>query len=88
MNETNPVANDAAPAIDYLALDQLVEERFNNDKENLIMILQAIQAEYNYLPQPALAYLSEKIEIPLSHIYGGGHLLQHLQPGTPGEKHH
>jgi NADH-quinone oxidoreductase subunit E len=70
MNETNPMANDSTPAIDYLALDQLVEDRFNNDKENLIMILQAIQAQYNYLPRPALSYLSEKIEIPLSRIYG------------------
>ena len=70
MNETNPVAKDSTPAIDYLALDRLVEDRFNNDKENLIMILQAIQAQYNYLPRPALSYLSEKIEIPLSRIYG------------------
>ena len=70
MNERNPMANDSAPAIDYLALDRLVEERVNNDKENLIMILQAIQALYNYLPRPALAYLSEKIGIPLSRIYG------------------
>ncbi len=70
MNETHPILNDAPLAIDYLALDRLVEERFNNDKENLIMILQAIQAQYNYLPQPTLAYLSEKIEIPLSRIYG------------------
>ena len=70
MNETNPMANDSTPAIDYLALDQLVEDQFNNDKENLIMILQAIQAQYNYLPRPVLSYLSEKIEIPLSRIYG------------------
>ncbi len=70
MNETNPMANDSIEAIDYLALDRMVEERFNNDKENLIMILQAIQAQYNYLPPPALAYLSEKIEVPLSRIYG------------------
>jgi NADH:ubiquinone oxidoreductase subunit E len=70
MNETNPMANDSAEAIDYLALDRLVEDRFDNDKENLIMILQAIQAQYNYLPRPVLSYLSEKIEIPLSRIYG------------------
>lgn len=65
-----PPANDSIETIDYLALDRLVEDRFNNDKENLIMILQAIQKQYNYLPRPALAYLSEKIEIPLSRIYG------------------
>lgn len=70
MDETNPIANDSIEAIDYLALDRLVEDRFNNDKENLIMILQAIQAQYNYLPRPALAYLSEKIGVPLSRIYG------------------
>ena len=70
MNETQPTENNAAPAIDYQALDEMVEERFGNDKENLIMILQAIQAEYNYLPRPVLAYLAEKIGIPLSRIYG------------------
>ena len=70
MNETQPTKNNAAPAIDYLALDKMVEEKFGNDKENLIMILQAIQAEYNYLPRPVLAYLAEKIGIPLSRIYG------------------
>jgi len=70
MNETNATENNAVLAIDYLALDRMVEDRFDNDKENLIMILQAIQAQYNYLPRPALAYLSEKIEIPLSRIYG------------------
>jgi len=70
MKETNLTANDTALAVDYLALDRMVEERFDNEKENLIMILQAIQAQYNYLPKPILAYLSEKMEIPLSRIYG------------------
>lgn len=70
MTQTQPIQNDAETAIDFLALDRLVEDRFNGDKENLIMILQAIQAQYNYLPRPALAYLSEKIGVPLSRIYG------------------
>ena len=30
-------------AIDYMELDKIIEEEFGNDKENLIMILQAIQ---------------------------------------------
>jgi NADH:ubiquinone oxidoreductase subunit E len=34
------------------------------------MMLQAIQRRYNYLPEPALKYLSEKIDIPLTEIYG------------------
>ncbi|MCG6880287.1 MAG: NAD(P)H-dependent oxidoreductase subunit E [Deltaproteobacteria bacterium] len=70
MNRTHKTENNTAPAIDYLALDQMMEEKFNNDKENLIMILQAVQSQFNYLPRPVLAYLSEKIGIPLSRIYG------------------
>lgn len=56
--------------IDYLELDRIIEEDFNNDKENLIMMLQEIQRRYNYLPTPALTYLSTSIGIPISQIYG------------------
>jgi NADH:ubiquinone oxidoreductase subunit E len=56
--------------IDYLELDRIIEEDFNNDKENLIMMLQEIQRRYNYLPTPALTYLSTSIGVPLSQIYG------------------
>jgi NADH-quinone oxidoreductase subunit E len=56
--------------IDYMALDDIIENKFNNDKENLIMILQNIQRNYNFLPRPALAYLSTKLDVPLSQIYG------------------
>ena len=43
--------------VDYMELDTIIEKEFKSDKENLIMILQAIQRRYNYLPQPALTYL-------------------------------
>jgi NADH:ubiquinone oxidoreductase subunit E len=56
--------------IDYMELDTIIEEDFNNDKENLIMIIQAIQRRYNYLPEPALKYLATSIGVPLSQIYG------------------
>lgn len=56
--------------IDFRELDDIIENDYGNDKENLIMILQAIQRKYNYLPRPALAYLSTKIGIPYSKIYG------------------
>jgi NADH:ubiquinone oxidoreductase subunit E len=58
--------------IDYMDLDRIIEEEYGNDPENLIMILQAVQRRYNYLPRPALAYVSEKLRIPLSRIYGVG----------------
>ena len=58
--------------IDYMHLDEIIDKEFNNDKENLVMILQAIQAQCNYLPQASLIYLSEKIGVPLSQIYSIG----------------
>jgi NADH-quinone oxidoreductase subunit E len=71
MSKTNVVGPDevAEVAIDYMALDNIIDNEFKNDKENLIMILQAIQREYNYLPQAALSYLSVKIGVPISKLY-------------------
>ena len=72
MNEVRPFNGDQPDEIDFMELDNIIEGDFNNDPENLIMILQAIQGHYNYLPVPALRYLSEKIDVPLSRIYGVG----------------
>lgn len=69
----NTAPQELAPspeALDYLELDEIIEGEYGGDKENLIMMLQAIQHHYNYLPRPALAYLSEKTGVPLSRIYG------------------
>jgi NADH-quinone oxidoreductase subunit E len=70
MNTAQPMENVQTDDIDYIELDRIIEEEYDNDAENLIMILQAIQRCYNYLPRPALDYLSTKIDIPLSKIYG------------------
>jgi len=72
MNEANSFHSKQHEEIDYLELDEIIEDQFNNDRENLIMILQEIQRRYNYLPRPALTYLSEKLTVPLSQIYGVG----------------
>ena len=74
MNEVSPskATEEKEVEIDYLELDKIIEEEFGNDKENLIMILQAIQRRYNFLPQATLKYLAEKIDIPYSQIYGVG----------------
>ena len=39
------------------------------DTENVIMILQDITARYNYLPEVALTYVAEKLNIHISHIF-------------------
>jgi NADH-quinone oxidoreductase subunit E len=70
MNEVNSLSENTIDDIDFLELDRIIEDDYDNDQENLIMILQAIQRRYNYLPSPALNYLSTKIKVPLSRIYG------------------
>ena len=72
MKTVNPIPSDQPEEIDYLKLDDIIEKQFNNDKENLIMILQEIQMQYNYIPGPAIEYLAEKLDTPLSQIYGVG----------------
>lgn len=56
--------------VDFRALDDLIEKDFARNSENLIMILQAVQRTYNYLPEPVLKYISVKLDVPLSQIYG------------------
>lgn len=70
MSEATATAAVPEVEIDYRELDRIIDEEYEKDPENLIMILQAIQSRYNYLPQPALTYLSAKIKIPYSKIYG------------------
>jgi len=72
MKTVNPIPSDQPEEIDYLNLDDIIEKQFNNDKENLIMMLQEIQMQYNYIPGPAIEYLAEKLHTPLSQIYGVG----------------
>jgi NADH:ubiquinone oxidoreductase subunit E len=62
--------NASSDDVDYMELDRIIDEEFDNDPENLVMILQAIQRLYNYLPRAALDYLAIKIGLPLSRIYG------------------
>jgi len=72
MEEENSSSSDYPGEIDYMELDTIIEEQFNGDKENLIMILQEIQKKHNYLPQASLIYLAEKMGIPISKIFGVG----------------
>jgi NADH:ubiquinone oxidoreductase subunit E len=72
MNKAIPIQDAEVVEIDYMGLDRIIEDEYKGDKENLIMILQAIQRVYNYLPRPALAYVSERLNVPLSKICGVG----------------
>jgi len=70
MSDELSTHGDPSIQIDFVELDDIIEKDFGKDKENLIMILQAIQKRYSYLPEPALNYLAAKIGIPISQIYG------------------
>jgi NADH:ubiquinone oxidoreductase subunit E len=69
MSEAQAIRTDQTDEVDFVELDTMIDKEFSTDKENLIMILQAIQRHYNYLPKPALTYLSAKIGVPYSKIY-------------------
>lgn len=69
MSEATAKAMAPEVDIDYLELDRIIDKEYEKDPENLIMILQAIQIRYNYLPQGTLTYLSAKIQVPYSKIY-------------------
>ncbi|MBN1368200.1 MAG: NADH-quinone oxidoreductase subunit NuoE [Dehalococcoidales bacterium] len=45
-------------------------KNYNNDRSQLISILQDIQSEYRYLPREALKQVSKVLEIPLTQVYG------------------
>jgi len=46
-----------------------VINKWTNNGSSLISILLEIQSEYNYLPKDALIRVSEKLNIPLIHVY-------------------
>ena len=66
--QKGPVEAEVDPAV----LDQIIDQKFGGSKSHLIMILQAIQNEYGYLPEEALVYTADKLDVPLSHIYSVG----------------
>ncbi len=49
-------------------VDRIIEKH-NHDVANLIMILQDIQAVFNYLPPETIEFVSEKLHLPKSQIY-------------------
>ena len=53
---------------DFSKLPALIE-RYPKGPESLIMVLQEIQREYNYLPCEALTKTAETLDVPLSKVF-------------------
>ncbi|MHC4637892.1 MAG: NADH-quinone oxidoreductase subunit NuoE [Planctomycetota bacterium] len=49
-------------------VDEIIRRYQGNDSW-LVMILQDVQEEYNYLPAEAIKYVADKLEIPLSRVF-------------------
>lgn len=49
---------------------QAILDAHGNDPARLISILQAVQAEYRYLPEDALALVAESLNLPPARVYG------------------
>jgi NADH-quinone oxidoreductase subunit E len=50
-------------------VDSLIDS-YAEKKDQLIALLQDIQAEFNYLPRDVLVKVSQRLDIPLSQIFG------------------
>ena len=59
----------AAFAGGFGVVDSILE-KYEYKKANLIAILQAIQGEYNYLPEEVIIYLGTKMPLSPATIYG------------------
>ena len=55
--------------VDYELIDDVMAEN-GNRQSALIIVMQAVQQKYRYLPRPALEYISEKLNVSQAKIYG------------------
>ena len=54
--------------IDWQQINDIVD-KYNSDKESLLMIMQDINELYNYVPPECIPALAEKLGVPQSLIY-------------------
>ena len=53
--------------------EKLLEDiltRYRENEGNLISILQDIESEFGYLPEDAICWVSEQLDVPLASFYG------------------
>ncbi len=55
--------------INYDLIDRIIE-KYQGQEGSLIPILHEVQQVVGYLPEEVQAYIAEKLEVPLSEIYG------------------
>jgi NADH-quinone oxidoreductase subunit E len=56
------------PQVDTERVEPLLEQ-YEDQRLNLIPILQDVQEAYRYLPEPVLRRISKKLRVPLTEVY-------------------
>ena len=56
--------------VNLAEIDTLIEKKYNNNREALVMILQDITGSYNYIPPQVLPHVARKLGVPLSKVFG------------------
>ncbi|MGD9973777.1 MAG: NAD(P)H-dependent oxidoreductase subunit E [Desulfatirhabdiaceae bacterium] len=67
MSETHVICQE--PEVDFVVLDRIIQEEYGGMREKMIMMMQAIQRHYHFLPEPALVYLGQVLGVPVIRIY-------------------
>ena len=70
---------------EFAKLDSLIEKHAKSP-QSLIMVLQDIQKEYNYLPCEALERTSELLDVPLSKVFSVSTFYNAFSLNKRGEK--
>ena len=60
-------------------------ERFDRNPSRLIAILQAVQEEYRYLPEPVLSYIATDLKIPRAKVFGVATFYAHFSLEPKGK---
>jgi len=69
------------PLHKFRKIDEVLE-RFGYDEQKLIPMLQAVQEEYRYLPEPVMSYIATALGLPRARVFGVATFYAHfsLQP--------
>ena len=57
------------PLHKFRKIDEVLE-RFGYDEQKLIPMLQAVQEEYRYLPEPVMSYIATALGLPRARVFG------------------
>jgi len=74
--------------VDLTRVDEIIDEHTKNGERSyppVIPIMQDIQAEYRWLPEPALVHTAKRLHVPLVDLYGIATFYQSFRLTPPGE---